>query len=59
MHGNWNLANSKARLHTFLQQRRIPADFNYFSEGPDHARFGSYTTLSSDRNCTMKFDILY
>ncbi|XP_057317532.1 ATP-dependent RNA helicase A protein-like [Hydractinia symbiolongicarpus] len=39
LHGNWTIANAKSRLHQFLQQRKIPADFKYFSEGPDHARF--------------------
>eukprot|EP00795_Rhopilema_esculentum_P010876 gene10876-19699_t len=39
LHGNWTLSNAKARLHQFLQSRRLSADFKYFSEGPDHARF--------------------
>ncbi|EDO35812.1 predicted protein [Nematostella vectensis] len=38
LHGNWTLANSKSRLHQFLQQNRLPAEFKYGAVGPDHNR---------------------
>lgn len=48
LHGNWNLANAKSRLHTFLNTRKISADFQYFSEGPDHARYAIFFTFYND-----------
>ncbi|XP_074611136.1 ATP-dependent RNA helicase A-like [Acropora palmata] len=38
LHGNWTLANAKSRLHQYLQQNRLPADFKYSAGGPDHNR---------------------
>ncbi|XP_078384818.1 ATP-dependent RNA helicase A protein-like [Oculina patagonica] len=38
LHGNWTMANAKSRLHQYLQQNRLPADFKYSSGGPDHNR---------------------
>ena len=39
LHGNWNLANAKPKLHDFLNHRKMSADFQYFADGPDHARY--------------------
>ncbi|XP_065647336.1 ATP-dependent RNA helicase A protein isoform X3 [Hydra vulgaris] len=38
LHGNWTLLNAKTKLHQFLNENKIPADFVYYSEGPDHQR---------------------
>ena len=38
LHGNWTVKNAKPRLHQFLNKNRIPADFKYLCEGPDHER---------------------
>lgn len=39
IHGNWTLDNAKSRLHQFLQQNRIQADYKYTIVGPDHNRY--------------------
>ena len=41
LHGNWTLVNAKSRLHQYLQQNRLPADFKYSAGGPDHNRYAS------------------
>lgn len=38
IHGNWTLENAKSRLHQFLQQNKIQADYKYSMIGPDHNR---------------------
>ncbi|KAK3576030.1 hypothetical protein CHS0354_005183 [Potamilus streckersoni] len=38
IHGNWTLENAKSRLHQFLQQNKIQADYKYNIVGPDHNR---------------------
>ncbi|CAG2229920.1 DHX9 [Mytilus edulis] len=38
IHGNWTLENSKSRLHQWLQQNKIQADYKYNMVGPDHNR---------------------
>ncbi|XP_078685093.1 ATP-dependent RNA helicase A-like isoform X1 [Branchiostoma floridae x Branchiostoma belcheri] len=38
IHGNWTLDNAKQRLHQFMQQNRIQADYRYSPTGPDHNR---------------------
>ena len=48
------MLNAKSRLHQFLQQRHISADFKYFSEGPDHARYFYYASYLANQ---MKSDV--
>ena len=36
IHGNWTIENAKSKLHQFLQENRITADYRYSSIGPDH-----------------------
>ncbi|KAL3871841.1 hypothetical protein ACJMK2_039813 [Sinanodonta woodiana] len=38
IHGNWTLENAKSRLHQYLQQNKIQADYKYSIVGPDHNR---------------------
>nr|KAG5703072.1 hypothetical protein BaRGS_016233 [Batillaria attramentaria]KAG5706592.1 hypothetical protein BaRGS_005662 [Batillaria attramentaria] len=38
IHGGWIVDNAKSRLHQFLQQHRIQADYKYSVVGPDHNR---------------------
>ena len=45
LHGNWTLANAKSRLHQYLQQNRLPADFKYSAGGPDHNRYVSLLSI--------------
>ena len=36
IHGQWTIENAKSKLHQFLQENRIAADYRYTSIGPDH-----------------------
>lgn len=38
IHGNWTIENGKSRLHQFLQQYNIKADYRYTMMGSDHSR---------------------
>jgi hypothetical protein len=36
--GGYSVENAKARLHPFLMENRIKADYVYQSYGPDHQK---------------------
>lgn len=36
--GGWTIENAKAKLHPFLMENRISADYIYSSHGPDHQK---------------------
>ena len=36
--GGWTIENAKAKLHPFLLENRISADYVYSSHGPDHQK---------------------
>ncbi|XP_054157981.1 ATP-dependent RNA helicase A protein-like [Oppia nitens] len=38
IHGNWTLDNAKQRLHEYLVQNKIKADYVYTAIGPDHSK---------------------
>ncbi|KAK6620959.1 hypothetical protein RUM43_011258 [Polyplax serrata] len=38
IHGNWTIENGKSRLHQFLQQHNIKADYKYSIMGTDGSR---------------------
>lgn len=56
LHGNWTLANAKSRLHQYLQQNRIPADFKYSAGGPDHNRYTCCSPLFVTRLLSRNAD---
>ncbi|KAK2704992.1 hypothetical protein QYM36_017142 [Artemia franciscana] len=38
IHGNWTIENAKSKLHQFMQENRITAEYRYSSVGPDNSR---------------------
>ena len=36
IHGSWTIENAKSKLHQYLQENRITADYKYNAVGPDH-----------------------
>ncbi|ODM98670.1 Dosage compensation regulator [Orchesella cincta] len=38
IHGNWTIENAKGRLHQFMQQSRINAEYKFTVVGPGHLR---------------------
>ena len=36
LHGNWTVENAKSRLHMWMQDNKVKADYRYSTMGPDH-----------------------
>uniref|UniRef100_T1JBZ2 RNA helicase n=1 Tax=Strigamia maritima TaxID=126957 RepID=T1JBZ2_STRMM len=56
IHGNWTIDNAKSRLHQFLQQNKITADYKYSQVGPDHNSTGYQRQLDIDSNLKMRLE---
>ncbi len=36
LHGNWTMENAKSKLHAWMQESKIRAEYKYSTMGPDH-----------------------
>lgn len=36
IHGHWTIENAKSKLHQFMQENRLTAEYKYCAIGPDH-----------------------
>ncbi|EDV27428.1 uncharacterized protein TRIADDRAFT_20896 [Trichoplax adhaerens] len=47
--GNWTMENSRPKLNIYLQKNKLPLNFDYTSNGPDHLR-----TYTASMTITIK-----
>ena len=55
LHGNWKVETAKSRLHQFLQQSKIQADYKYTIVGPDHNRWVPIVILLLRRSRNLNY----